>query len=30
VRAFAAQGWGWGGSWSGGTQDTQHFSSNGR
>ena len=30
VRAFAAQGWGWGGSWSGSVQDTQHFSSNGR
>jgi hypothetical protein len=30
VRAFAAQGWGWGGSWSGSTQDTQHFSYNGR
>ena len=30
VRAFAAQGWGWGGDWSGSTQDTQHFSYNGR
>jgi D-alanyl-D-alanine carboxypeptidase len=30
VRAFAAAGWGWGGSWSGSTQDTQHFSYNGR
>lgn len=30
VKAFAAQGWGWGGSWSGSTQDTQHFSYNGR
>jgi hypothetical protein len=30
VRAFATQGWGWGGSWSGSTQDTQHFSYNGR
>jgi hypothetical protein len=30
VGAFAAQGWGWGGSWSGSTQDTQHFSYNGR
>jgi hypothetical protein len=30
VRAFAGQGWGWGGSWSGSTQDTQHFSYNGR
>jgi hypothetical protein len=30
VRAFAAQGWGWGGSWSGSVQDTQHFSYNGR
>jgi hypothetical protein len=30
VRAFAAQGWGWGGTWSGSTQDTQHFSYNGR
>ena len=30
VEAFAAVGWGWGGSWSGLVQDTQHFSSNGR
>jgi hypothetical protein len=30
VEAFAAVGWGWGGSWSGSVQDTQHFSSNGR
>jgi hypothetical protein len=30
VRAFSAQGWGWGGSWSGSVQDTQHFSYNGR
>jgi hypothetical protein len=30
VDAFAAVGWGWGGSWSGSVQDTQHFSSNGR
>jgi D-alanyl-D-alanine carboxypeptidase len=30
VAAFAAVGWGWGGSWSGSVQDTQHFSSNGR
>jgi hypothetical protein len=30
VRAFAAHGWGWGGDWSGSTQDTQHFSYNGR
>jgi len=29
VRAFAAQGWGWGGSWSGG-KDYQHFSASGR
>lgn len=28
VRAFVAQGWGWGGSWSGG-QDYQHFSASG-
>jgi hypothetical protein len=28
VRAFAALGWGWGGSWSG-TPDYQHFSSTG-
>jgi hypothetical protein len=30
VRAFAAQGWGWGGDWSGSTLDLQHFSSDGR
>ena len=30
VRIFAAAGWGWGGNWSGGTLDTQHFSVNGR
>ncbi len=30
VSAFASVGWGWGGSWSGSIQDTQHFSSNGR
>ncbi len=30
VRAFDAVGWGWGGRWSGGTQDLQHFSPNGR
>jgi D-alanyl-D-alanine carboxypeptidase-like protein len=29
VRAFASIGWEWGGSWSGGTKDYQHFSSNG-
>ncbi|HEX5469176.1 MAG TPA: M15 family metallopeptidase [Gaiellaceae bacterium] len=29
VRAFASIGWEWGGSWSGGTRDYQHFSSNG-
>jgi D-alanyl-D-alanine carboxypeptidase len=29
VRAFAAIGWGWGGSWAGDTEDYQHFSSNG-
>jgi hypothetical protein len=30
VRAFADKaGWGWGGSWPGGTRDYQHFSSNG-
>ncbi len=28
-RAFAAEGWGWGGAWSG-TKDYQHFSVNGR
>jgi len=30
VSAFAAAGWGWGGSWSGSVQDTQHFSVSGR
>jgi hypothetical protein len=30
VRAFAAIGWGWGGSWSGDTKDYMHFSHNGR
>ncbi|MEO9175560.1 MAG: M15 family metallopeptidase [Gaiellales bacterium] len=30
VAAFASVGWGWGGSWSGSVQDTQHFSVNGR
>ena len=30
VDAFRAAGWGWGGSWAGGTKDYQHFSSNGR
>jgi hypothetical protein len=30
VEAFRAAGWGWGGSWSGGVRDYQHFSSNGR
>ena len=29
VRAFASVGWEWGGSWSGGTRDYQHFSTNG-
>jgi hypothetical protein len=29
VRAFAAIGWGWGGSWSGSTKDYMHFSWNG-
>ena len=29
VRAFASVGWGWGGYWSGGTQDYQHFSTTG-
>ena len=29
VRAFAAEGWGWGGSWSG-PRDYQHFSASGR
>ena len=30
VKAFAAEGWGWGGAWSGSTLDPQHFSINGR
>ena len=30
VEAFRAAGWGWGGSWSGGVQDYQHFSASGR
>ncbi len=30
VRSFAAVGWGWGGAWSGGVKDYQHFSWNGR
>jgi hypothetical protein len=30
VEAFRAQGWGWGGSWSGSVRDYQHFSYNGR
>jgi hypothetical protein len=29
VRAFSAQGWGWGGNFSG-ARDYQHFSANGR
>jgi D-alanyl-D-alanine carboxypeptidase len=29
VRAFASVGWGWGGSWTGGTRDYQHFSTTG-
>ena len=29
TRAFAAAGWGWGGSWSGTTKDYMHFSANG-
>ena len=29
VRAFAAVGWGWGGSWSGATKDYMHFSATG-
>ena len=29
VRAFASVGWGWGGYWSGGTKDYQHFSTTG-
>jgi D-alanyl-D-alanine carboxypeptidase len=30
VRAFAAVGWGWGGHWTGGVKDLQHFSASGR
>jgi D-alanyl-D-alanine carboxypeptidase-like protein len=30
VQAFAAAGWGWGGNWSGGVRDYQHFSVSGR
>jgi D-alanyl-D-alanine carboxypeptidase len=30
VMAFEAIGWGWGGSWSGGVRDYQHFSASGR
>jgi D-alanyl-D-alanine carboxypeptidase len=30
VRVFASIGWGWGGSWSGGVRDYQHFSVSGR
>ena len=30
VDAFHAVGWGWGGTWSGGVRDFQHFSYNGR
>lgn len=30
VAAFAAIGWGWGGSWTGGVLDYQHFSASGR
>ena len=29
ARAFASVGWGWGGDWSGGTKDYQHFSTTG-
>ena len=29
VRAFTAQGWGWGGAWNGNTKDYMHFSSTG-
>jgi hypothetical protein len=29
VQAFAAVGWGWGGSWSGATKDFMHFSASG-
>jgi len=30
VKAFAIEGWGWGGSWTGNTLDLQHFSPTGR
>lgn len=30
VQAFASVGWGWGGNWSGGVRDYQHFSVSGR
>ena len=30
VRVFASIGWGWGGSWTGGVRDYQHFSVSGR
>ncbi len=30
VEAFRAVGWGWGGSWSGGVKDYQHFYASGR
>jgi hypothetical protein len=30
VDAFRAAGWGWGGTWAGGTKDYQHFSASGR
>jgi poly-gamma-glutamate synthesis protein (capsule biosynthesis protein) len=30
VRAFAAEGWTWGGTWTGGVLDYQHFSATGR
>jgi D-alanyl-D-alanine carboxypeptidase len=30
IQAFAAEGWGWGGAWSGDTKDYMHFSSSGR
>ena len=30
TRVFASIGWGWGGSWSGGVRDYQHFSASGR
>lgn len=29
VKAFATEGWGWGGAWTGGTLDLQHFSPTG-